>query len=634
MARTRISQNSLIVGVIAPTLLGRQDLDKYYNAVEEAENVVINPHGGMARRGGLKHIDSVVTGSRLFSFEFSITQNYVMVFSVTNIKIYLPAGTSPVATIALGGLTFTQLQLDDMDIIQSADTVIITHEDFKPRSLQRQGNDATWAYTELAITNIPKFDYDLTLLPKFTNFGDSQTVTVQIGEIVYNNDGNGTDGIDEHLYKAKTLRTSIDLKNEVYTNGTNWSDEGIRSDVWGDTGGALDDRGWPRTCTFHQGRLWFGGSKAKPTSVWGSVVNDFFNFDTGKADVKADDAIFDVLDTDQFNAIVNIVSSRNLQVITAGGEFSNSASIITPSTSAWVRFTGYGGKRVKPVTLDGATYFMDSFGKTVRGLIFDFGSDGYTTPPISILAEHIINDVKDLDIVKGSSLSVANLLYLINADGTVAVFNTMRQENINGWTKWTTNGLFKRVTVTQAQVNFIVEREGSEYLELLDTSLLLDHAFVDTSTDKVVVDSVLVANEIRVVADGVTQTAEATTDILGVDYGVADHTADVVYAGLNYTVLIKTLPASFETQNKGNIVNLPKRVTRAILTLLESRGVYINDQLLTTRKFGDALDTVPPLITGTESTYLLGYNKKTQVEITQKNPDPMTLLSIDLEISY
>jgi hypothetical protein len=562
MARTRTVQNNMIVGVIAPTLLGRQDLDKYFSAVEEAENVVIQPHGGMKRRGGLRNADTAVTGARLFSFEFSLTQNYVFVMDITNFKVYLPAATSPVATVAWT-TPLTQTQLDEMDIIQSADTIIITHEDFSPLSIQRQGADTSWLETTITLTNIPTFDFGAGLVP-----------------------------------------------------------------VWS----AL--HGWPRTCTFHQGRLWFGGSKDKPTSVWASVVNDFFNFDLGGATPVADDGIFDVLDTDQYNAIVNIVSGRNLQVITAGGEFTNTADILTFQTSAWVRYTGYGGKRVKPVTLDGATYFMDKFGKTVRGLLYNFDEAGYSTPPISILAEHIINDVVDLDIVRGSSISVANLLYLVNSDGTLAVFNTMRQENINGWTKWTTNGLFKRVTVTQEQVSFIVEREGVEYFEVLDEALLLDHAFSDTSTDRVVADAVLVANEIRVVADDITQTAIATENVSGTDYGIADRTATNIYIGLNYTVKIKTLPASIDTKAKGNIINLPKRVTRAILTLFESRGVYVEDVLLTTRKFGDPLDEVFPLVTGIESTYLLGFSSKTQIEITQQNPDPMTLLSIDLEISY
>lgn len=559
MARVQVLQNSMITGVIAPTLFGRIDLEKYYNALDIAENVTIMPHGGVERRSGLKYITDVDTGSRLFSFEFNIDQDYILVLSTANIKIYKPNSTTLLKTIAW---TVTQKQINEMDIIQSADTVIIVHEDFTPKKLIRQGSDIAWDLSDIALANIPHADF-----------------------------GSGTEP------------------------------------VWSAT------RGYPRTCTFHQGRLWFGGSKSKPTSVWGSVVNDFFNFDLGGNSVKPTHAVFDVLDTDQYNAINNIVSGTKLQVLTAGGEFVNTEDIITPSQSSWTRYTGYGAKRLKPVSLDGSTFFMDKFGKTVRSLIYDFEEGGYTTPPISILAEHIIENVVDIDIVRGSGISVANLLYLVNFDGSVAVFNTMRKENIAGWTKWTTQGKFKRVTVTNAVVSFIVERDGVEYLEMLDKNVLLDHTFLATNTDRVGVDSLLHSKELKVVADGITQTTLRSVQEGNDYFAYADDVAANIYAGLNYNVLIRTLPAAIATK-EGNKVYSTKRIVKATLNVYKSRGVYIQDQVVTNRKFGQNLDEVFEPITGLVSTYLLGYNSKNQIEITQKNPDPMTILSIDLEISF
>ena len=561
MARSQLLQNSLITGVVAPTLYGRIDLEKYYSGLDTADNVIIMPHGGVERRPGLRHVTSVSTGSRLFSFEFNVDQNYILVLSLAEIKIYKPGDSTLLNTLTW---TVTQKQLNEMDIIQSADTVIIVHEDFKPKKIMREGSDTAWSLADITLTNIPKFKYD-----------------------------GSTD-----------------------------------EDVWSNT------RGWVRTATFHQGRLWFGGSKSKPTSVWASMINDFFNFNDGGADVKDNNGIFDVLDTDQYNAINNIVSGTKLQILTAGGEFVNTADIITPKSSAWTRYTGYGAKRLKPVNLDGSTFFMDKFGKTVRTLIYDFEEGGYTTPPISILAEHIINEVQDLDMVRGSSISVSNLLYLVNLDGTVAVFNTMRKENIAGWTRWTTQGKFKRVTVTNSVVSFIVERDGVEYLEVLDRSVLLDHSFKASNTDRVEVDELLASKEIRVVADGITQLAiSVERDGANVPYAVADQESVNVYAGLNYDVRIKTLPAALATRD-GNKVYSTKRITKVTSNVYQTRGMYINDIIVTNRKFGQKLDEVFAPFTGLVSTYLLGYNSTNQIEITQKNPDPLTILALDLEISY
>ena len=561
MARLQLLQNSLITGVVAPTLYGRIDLEKYYSGLDTADNVTIMPHGGVERRPGLRYITTVPTGSRLFSFEFNVDQNYILVLSLAEIRIYKPGDNTLLKTLTW---TVTQKQLNEMDIIQSADTVIIVHEDFQPKKIMREGSDTNWSLADITLTNIPKFKYD--------------------------------GSTDEN--------------------------------VWSNT------RGWVRTATFHQGRLWFGGSKSKPTSVWASKVNDFFNFDDGGANVKDNDGIFDVLDTDQYNAINNIVSGTKLQILTAGGEFVNNADIITPKSSAWTRYTGYGAKRLKPVNLDGSTFFMDKFGKTVRTLIYDFEEGGYTTPPISILAEHIINEVQDLDMVRGSSISVSNLLYLVNLDGTVAVFNTMRKENIAGWTRWTTQGKFKRVTVTNSVVSFIVERDEVEYLEVLDRSVLLDHSFKGSNVDRVEVDELLASKEIRVVADGITQLATSVErDGDDVPYAVADQESVIMYAGLNYDVKIKTLPAAIATRD-GNKVYSTKRITKVTSNVYNTRGMYINDIIVTNRKFGQKLDEVFAPFTGLVSTYLLGYNSTNQVEITQKNPDPLTILALDLEISY
>ena len=55
----------------------------------------------------------------------------------------------------------------------------------------------------------------------------------------------------------------------------NWKSEHGYEDVWS------NNRGWPKSATFHEGRLYFGGSKSRPNTIWGSRVIDFFNFDPG-----------------------------------------------------------------------------------------------------------------------------------------------------------------------------------------------------------------------------------------------------------------------------------------------------------------------------------------------------------------
>ena len=73
MSKSRLIQSNMTAGAIAPTLAGRIDIDKYYNGLSTAENVVILPHGGVRRRPGLAKITDSYVGqdARIESFIFS-----------------------------------------------------------------------------------------------------------------------------------------------------------------------------------------------------------------------------------------------------------------------------------------------------------------------------------------------------------------------------------------------------------------------------------------------------------------------------------------------------------------------------------------------------------------------------------
>ena len=48
-----------------------------------------------------------------------------------------------------------------------------------------------------------------------------------------------------------------------------WNSEHGYEEVWSST------RGYPRSVTFHEGRLFFGGTKSRPSTLFGSRVSDF-----------------------------------------------------------------------------------------------------------------------------------------------------------------------------------------------------------------------------------------------------------------------------------------------------------------------------------------------------------------------
>lgn len=630
MAKTRIIQNNLNAGVISPLAKGRIDIEKYYNGVSVARNVTIMPHGGMRRRDGLKAIDIIAENARLESFEFSTTQVYLIVIGAETIKVYRNdtlQATVDVTAVKAGG--FSTTQLNEMDVIQSADTMIIVHEDINPMKLVRGATDADWTLSYITFDYIPRYDFTIANRPLFVNYGVSQTVDVAIGEIVYNHDRNNTNGLDDHLYQAITFRDNIDLSTENFVNPFNWVDLGTREQAWSSS------KGYPRTATFYQGRLWFGGSKSLPSTVFGSVSQDFFNFDTGIGDPN--EAIVDMLDSSQLNAINNIVSGRALTVFTTGGEFINKSAPITPADSTWTKQTGYGAIRVKAESLDGSIYYVDRTKRTIRSFVFEFQEDSFISPSSSLLADHILNNIVDTASVSGSSSDISNLYFVVNGDGTMAVLNTMRTEQISGWTQWDTQGTFKRVTSVGTDVYILVLRGTNKYcIEKLSSDVKTDHATTGNSGSTFTITTLPAVNptqEYRIIADG-SILANEVPFLDGSVYKVTIDRAsvDTVEIGLNFDIEIQTMPLNPQT-NEGYMVNQEKRVIKCSLNVYNTLGMYIDDKYISDRQFGvGILNQAPTPYTGVKEIYLLGFSKTKQLKVSQVDPLPMNLLQIDMEV--
>lgn len=554
--RTKVIQTNFTGGELSPTLAGRTELEKYYKSCESAENVVIMPHGGLKRRPGLARIPGSYINKycRLESFEFSVTQIYLLVIATDLIHIYKD-GTQ-VATVT--SPFTTQAMVDSFDIVQSADTVIFTHEDLAPRKLVRGATDASWTISTITLTNIPTYNF-----------------------------GAGAEA------------------------------------VWSVT------RGWPRTVVFHAGRLWFGGSKSRISTVWGSVVNDYFNFNVGTG--LADEALFDTLDTDQYNRIEGIYSGRNLQVFTAGGEFYNSAKVITPSDSVWLMQTNYGSKRIRPVNIDGATLYISRSGRSVRQFLYNFQEDAFVSVNTLLMAEHLVTDIRTIDVQKGSLDNISDFVYVIDANGNCLVLNTMRSEDILGWTHWNTQGTFVDCAVVGDNVYFLVLRSGTYYIEKLTPNTYTDHNTVKTGTAFTTVETLEEAplkNMVhRVVSDGAVQ-LDKTPNASGVI--TLDRPADYTEVGLGFDVNVTTMPINFQDRD-GMTVNSKKRVLKTKLRVYNTRGAFVQGALLQDRKFPIILNQNPDPYTGVLEISHLGFSEVNTVTVSQSDPLPFHLLQIESE---
>ena len=675
MGRIWNLQSSFNRGELDPRLVGRKDLQAYYAGMSRGQNIVTLVQGGFRRRNGTEFLHDGDEG-RIFNFSFSTEVNYCLLF--TNLKIEIFKDGVLQTNINGSGNDFlvspyTLAQVKEIDYIQSADTGLTFHTAVAPQQLSRT-SDTAWAIAAVTLQNIPQFDFNDASSPTPTsnvqritfasqNEGDRYKIGLEgilTDDILFaGDDATNEDNISSALiglintggFGSITVSTSTppnvfdvtlsgDSANDwklltvtgVFTVLTTFQADtteitpGVSraEDVWSVA------RGYPQVATFHEARLWLGGTAGRPSTIWGSKVNFFFDFDKGKA--RDDEGIDVTLDTDQVNAITGLFSNRTLQVFTSGGEFSVNTSPITPENIAVSPQTNYGTKKVRPITVDGLTLFVQRTGKSVRNFFFVDEAKSYNSASVSVLASHLISNPIELAASRGTTTVDANYVYILNDDGSLAVYNTMASEDVQGFTDWVTDGLVESITVVDDFLYTYVKRTiggvESYFLEREDPDLTTDSSATATSTDTLTGLTHLEGETIDVIADA----AYKGQFVVSGGQVTIDRQADLITGGLNYSPIATTMPLNIPLQNGPNAA-LPKRIVRVGIELFESNGVLVNGQRIADKTMGlDVFDPPSPK-TGLERIFLQGWSVEAALTITQEEPMPMTVLAIYLEVS-
>ncbi len=84
-------QTNFTAGEISPRLFARVDIEKYAAGAAAIENMIVLPHGGLARRPGTHFVDAVKDSARftrLIPFELSATLAYVLQFGERYIRFH------------------------------------------------------------------------------------------------------------------------------------------------------------------------------------------------------------------------------------------------------------------------------------------------------------------------------------------------------------------------------------------------------------------------------------------------------------------------------------------------------------------------------------------------------------------
>ena len=411
----------------------------------------------------------------------------------------------------------------------------------------------------------------------------------------------------------------------------NWSIECFYEDVWSAA------KGWPRTVTFHEGRLYFGGSKSRPSTIWGSKIGIFYDFvPTESLD---DDAIEATLDTSSLNIVVDMISGRDLQVFTTGGEFyvpQTSTDPITPLTLSFKAVSRNGtkpGSRVQ--SLESGTVYIQRLGKSVNEFLFSDTQLTYVTQRISLLSGHLLKSPTRMTLRRANSTDEGDLLMMANeTDGSLAVFSVMRSQQITAPSEFITDGSYIDVQVDVSDIYTVVKRTFDStdryFVELFGFDYFTDCAFVGAAAASLA-GLPHEGESINVITDGVPQANETVTSG-AITFDRASTTSYEV--GLPFTVYAKTMPIELKIQT-GTRMGFKKRVVEINAIVHNTQHMELNGNPLPFRIFDNPLlDEAVPVFTGIKRVNgVLGYSREQAVEISQTVPLKMTLLGLEYKVA-
>lgn len=590
---------------------------------------------------------SVLSESRLISFEFNDEQEYLLVFTEFNISVYRN-GSLEAAILT----PYTSAQLTLINCAQSADTGIFVHKDVAPYELKRLGAHNRWSFTAISFDNVPKFTFTSSVTTPSGTLTPSD-VTGQItltastgtpfasalnGELI--SGGGGLARILSKVPASSTVVNAIVLTPFYSTNAIatgDWSYDTGPEPLWSVT------RGYPRAVTFYQQRLILAGFRSKPSTVAASTIHDVYDFDTGVLD--DDEAFVYNLDTNKASVIYHLFPHNNLEIYTSGGEFTTlPEKTFSPLSVEFRRQSQVGASpNIRPQEVEnGGTLFIQKDGRSLSEFIYSDTTLSYENNRISLLASHLMNSPVDANLRRSTTDQQANYWMQVNSDGILVLAAILEGQNVVAFSRHPTDGNFKNCVAVDEIMYVIVQRTinsvDRKYIEELKFDRFTDACSYFLVGDLGDPDQVtglqyLEGKSVIPIIDGSVYPAQTVPSSGTV--ALPETVTATLEIGLDYDVEIQLNP--IENPQLGPLMGRLKSIPEVVINVFETSNILVKGYNPFPQQLGDpsTIDSPPKAWTGRfRVDGLLGWDQNGIITITQDAPLPMTLLNLAVTFNY
>jgi hypothetical protein len=321
---------------------------------------------------------------------------------------------------------------------------------------------------------------------------------------------------------------------------------------------------------------------------------------------------------------------------------------------------------LRAVRLDSSTLFVERASRAVRELTYEQTRNGFVSPELSLLAQHLVRESPIKQIVY--TQNPLNILWAVREDGKLLSLTYDTNQNLFGWALHTLGGSFQggipKVTsvgvVYNAQKGYdelalVVQRTlngqdvwSVEVMEtvFIDPNVPLEDAhfvdcgvFYDGTPTTTIATNHLDGQNVQVVANGVVRPSVTAGTSVTVPSGTT-----TAHVGFGYDSYIETLEMDVPSQKgsalllKKDVYDVKAKVYRSGVCEVGYRDV-ISDTLVTaTHDINPTWQVAQslPLFTGLLDNLTIlhpTHQAKTSVVIRSQTPTPLTVTMISAKVA-
>ncbi len=451
--------------------------DKTISGATQADPVVVTATGHSYSNGDEIRITGVVGMTELNNKRYLVANKTTNTFEITDVDGNDIDGTGFTAYTS-GGVAnrvyeistpYLTAELFDLKFAQSADVMYITHPNHEVEKLSRSGH-TSWTLTDVDFTDGPYLDENITtttLNPGSHTVGTGVAVVASAVTGINGDTGfqatdvgrliRFRDGYMKVTARADTTNITVEIIEDL---GSSTASTDFALGAFSDT------TGHPSCVTFFEQRLVFAATLNNPQTIYFSKSGDYENMNENRGGtIVDDDAIIYTIASNQVNAIRFMTATRTLIIGTAGGEFAVSGGgtdvAITPTNILIKKQSNHGAANVDAIPAGNATLFLQRAKRKLRELAYNFDVDGYVSPDLTILAEHITEG----GLTQISYQQEPNqIIWGTRDDGQLVGLTYQREQQVVAWHRHKFGGTFGSGASATGLITMISMKQMTQHL--------------------------------------------------------------------------------------------------------------------------------------------------------------------------